>query len=114
MPTTPRKARLLLQSGKAKVISRKPFTIQLLYGSTGYTQDITLGIDAGYETIGFSAVTAKEELIGGEVEMLKGQRARNEARAMHRRKRRSRLRYRAPRFNNRRQPFSTSWIRICA
>lgn len=70
MPTTPRNARLLLCSGKATIHSRKPFTIKLTHGATGYTQDITLGVDAGYQTIGFSAVTAKEELVGGEVEML--------------------------------------------
>ena len=104
MPTTYRKARLLIESGKAQRVSCKPDTIQLLYGSTGYTQDITLGIDAGYQTIGFSAVTDKEELIGGEVEMLKGQRERNEDRAMYRRQRRNRLRYRQPRFDNRRKP----------
>ena len=40
MPTTPRKARLLLKKGKAKVIRIKPFTIQLLFGSGGYKQDI--------------------------------------------------------------------------
>ncbi len=104
MPTTYRKARLLIESGKAERVSCKPDTIQLLHGSTGYTQDITLGIDAGYQTIGFSAVTETAELIGGEVEMLKGQKARNGDRAMHRRNRRSRLRHRAPRFDNRRQP----------
>lgn len=104
MPTTPRNARLLLCSGKATIHSRKPFTIKLTHGATGYTQDITLGVDAGYQTIGFSAVTAKEELVGGEVEMLTGQRERNEARAMYRRQRRGRLRYRQPRFDNRRRP----------
>ena len=36
MPCSPRKARLLLKAGKAKVIQRTPFTIQLLYGSAGY------------------------------------------------------------------------------
>ncbi|MGB4434898.1 MAG: RRXRR domain-containing protein, partial [Defluviitoga tunisiensis] len=41
--------------------------IQLLYETTSYTQNITLGIDSGYNYIGFSAVTEKEELICGEV-----------------------------------------------
>ena len=39
MPCKPRKARLLLKANKAKIVNRYPFTIQLLYGSTGYTQD---------------------------------------------------------------------------
>ena len=47
MPTTPRKARLLLKEGKAKIYKYEPFTIQLLFGSYGYTQPITLGIDTG-------------------------------------------------------------------
>jgi RRXRR protein len=52
MPTSPRKARLLLSSGKAKIVGRDPFTIQLNYGSSGYKQEVTLGIDAGYQHIG--------------------------------------------------------------
>jgi len=32
MPCHPAKARLLLKQGKAKVIKRTPFTIQLIYG----------------------------------------------------------------------------------
>ena len=38
MPCSPAKARHLLDDGKAKVKKRTPFTIQLLFGSTGYTQ----------------------------------------------------------------------------
>lgn len=44
MPCTPAKARHLLDAGKAKVRHRTPFTIQLLYGSTGYTQEVILGV----------------------------------------------------------------------
>lgn len=35
MPCSPRKARLLLNQKKACVVKRTPFTIKLLYGSTG-------------------------------------------------------------------------------
>jgi hypothetical protein len=94
MPCKPAKARRLLKNGKAKVAKRTPFTIQLLYGSSGYTQDVTLGIDAGYAFIGFSAVTASMELINGDVEMLEGMSKRLEERAMYRRTRRNRLRHR--------------------
>lgn len=55
MPCQPRKARILLKQGKAKVVQRTPFTIQLLHGSSGYTQPISLGIDAGTKTVGVSA-----------------------------------------------------------
>src|SRR5260370_17011869 len=42
MPCQPRKARLLLQGGKAKVVRMVPFTIHLLYGSTGYKHEASL------------------------------------------------------------------------
>lgn len=56
MPCSPRKARLLLKQGKAKIIRKTPFTIQLLYNSSGYKQKINLGLDAGSQIIGCSAV----------------------------------------------------------
>ena len=104
MPTNPGKARHLLKEGKAKVIQRKPFTIQLLYGSSGYKQDITLGIDAGYSFVGFSAITSKEELISGDLELLKGMKSRIKSKSQYRRTRRGRLWHREPRFNNRSKP----------
>ncbi len=55
MPCSPRKARVLLKQNKAKVVNRTPFTIQLLYGSSGYKQEISLGVDAGTKHIGLSA-----------------------------------------------------------
>jgi hypothetical protein len=103
MPTTCRKARLLLKSGKAKIFKRDPFTIQLVYGSSGYTQPTDLGIDAGYENIGFSAVNEKEEVIGGELKMLKGMSERLTERQKYRRTRRNRRRHRKCRFLNRRR-----------
>ncbi|MGH8000799.1 MAG: RNA-guided endonuclease IscB [Brasilonema sp.] len=103
MPTTPRKARILLQSGKAKIVGRDPFTIQLIYGSSGYKQPVSLGIDAGYKHVGFSAITEIEELIGGEVELLDGLSERITERKNYRRTRRNRLRHRVPRFDNRKR-----------
>jgi hypothetical protein len=49
MPCRPKKARILLKEGK--VINHRPFTIQLLYGSSGYKQTVTLGVDAGYKRL---------------------------------------------------------------
>ena len=72
MPTTNAKARILLKERKAIVREVKPFTIQLTYKTTTYTQSITLGIDSGYLNIGFSAVTNNKELISGEVKLLHG------------------------------------------
>ncbi len=98
------KVRRWLKDGKAKVIDTLPFTIQLLVDTTEYKQEITLGIDSGYTHVGFSAVTKTEELLAGELTLLQGEKERNKERAMYRRIRRGRLRYRAPRFNNRRKP----------
>ena len=101
MATTPTKAKKLLKSGRAYIAGRDPFTIQLLYGTRGYTQPITLGIDAGYETIGYSALTEAEEIAGGEMKLLEDVSERITKRRAFRRQRRNRLRYRTSRFDNR-------------
>lgn len=102
MPTTRHgKVRRLLKANKATVVNLCPFTIQLTYKSTDHKQPVTLGIDAGAKHIGFSATTEKEELFACEtilrtdiVDLLS-------TRSQNRRTRRSRLRYRKPKFNNR-------------
>jgi 5-methylcytosine-specific restriction endonuclease McrA len=108
MPTTPAKARHLLKKGKAKVIKRKPFVIQLTIATGETKQDITLGIDSGYNEIGFSAKTEKQEIISGELKLLKNVSKRLEERKMYRRLKRNKLWYRQPRFNNRRR--KDSWL----
>ncbi|GJM17666.1 MAG: hypothetical protein DHS20C13_29930 [Thermodesulfobacteriota bacterium] len=98
MPCSERKARILLREGKAKKVSHRPFTIALIHGSSGYKQPITLGIDSGYSKVGFSAITEKKELLGGELSLLKNMSERLTQRRMYRRTRRNRLRYRKPQF----------------
>lgn len=63
MPTTPIKARKLLKQGKARVVKRTPFTIQLLTATGETKQDITLGVDAGSKTIGLSATTSQSQYV---------------------------------------------------
>lgn len=104
MPTTPRKARILLKSGKAKVVKRAPFTIKLNYKTTEFVQNITLGIDSGYSNIGYSAVSEKKELISGTLELDNKTKDRLKEKAMYRRGRRNKLWYRKTRFNNRAIP----------
>lgn len=103
MPTTPRKARVLLRDGKAKVVKRTPFTIQLAYATGESKQEIILGIDAGSKTIGLSASTKDEELYSAEVQMRNNIIDLLSTRRQNRRARRSRLRYRPSRFNNRKK-----------
>jgi len=108
MPTTPSKARKLLREGNAKVLTVKPFTIQLLITTGEAKQDITLGIDSGYLNIGFSATTEKKELISGEVKLLQGMSDRITEKVQYRRIRRQRLRYRKARWQNRK--INNGWL----
>ena len=102
MPCLPRKARILLKKGEAKVVSTNPFfTIQLTKQTSNYVQKVSLGIDSGSKTIGFSAISVKSELIGGELELDCKISERIIARTMYRKQRRFRLWYRKPKFNNR-------------
>lgn len=104
MPCSPRKARKLLKGQKAKVIKRTPFTIQLLYGSSGYKQEISLGIDAGTKHIGISATTEKKVLFEAEVILRSDIVDLLSTKREFRRARRNRkTRYRQPRFLNRRR-----------
>lgn len=111
MPCTPAKARHLLDAGKAKVRHRTPFNIQLLYGSTGYTQEVILGVDAGSKTIGLSAATETEELFSAEVKPRNDVVELMSARRQFRRARRNRTtRYRKPRFDNRVRSKHKGWL----
>lgn len=105
MPCHPARARTLLRQGKAKVVQRTPFTIQLLYGNSGYKQPITLGIDSGYLHIGLSAVSNKRELYAAEIKLRKDiSKLLTERREYRRNRRYRKTRYRKPRFLNRKKP----------
>ena len=111
MPCSNRKARLLLRNNKAKVKTRTPFTIQLLYGSYGYKQSIVLGVDAGSKTIGLSAATETKELFAAEVKPRNDVVDLLSTRREFRRSRRNRTtRYRAPRFDNRVHSKHKGWL----
>ena len=98
------KVRILLKNKKAKVIKRCPFTIQLLYESTTYTQEITLGVDAGSKHIGLSATTKHKVLFESDVELRNDIVDLLSTRRQNRRTRRNhKTRYRKPRFNNRKR-----------
>ena len=102
MPCSPRKARVLLKEGKANVIQRIPFTIQLTIPTGETKQKITLGVDSGFTHIGLSAVSAEEELFSADVSLRSDIVKLNSEKAMYRRNRRGRkTRYRKPRFLNR-------------
>jgi hypothetical protein len=104
MPTTPRKARLLLKNGKAKCIRRTPFTIKLLYDTTEYTQPLTHGIDTGSSIMGSAVVDTKGNVVYlSEIELRNDITEKMTRRSKYRRNRRNRkTRYRKARWSNRR------------
>src|SRR6266568_9507042 len=109
MPCQPRKARLLLQEGKARVVRMVPFTIQLLYGSSGYKQEVSLGIDAGTHRIGVSATTEQKVLFEAEVQPRSDiQEVLATRRQFRLARRRRKTRYRKVRFLNRKK--SDGWL----
>ncbi len=110
MPCSPRKARLLLKQGEAKIVKRTPFTIQLLQATGETKQDITLGVDAGSKHIGLSATTQKKEMFSAEVELRNDIVDLLSTRRQNRRTRRNRLRYRKPRFLNRVGSKNKGWL----
>ena len=65
------KVRKMLNRKQAKIVNRRPFTIQLLYKSTGYVQPVTLGVDASNSMIGLSVSTSKKEIYASEIELRK-------------------------------------------
>lgn len=113
MPCSNTKARHLLEQGKAirvKSISKEIFTIRLTSAVSGYKEEIRLGIDAGSKHIGISASSERLEYFSAELvlrdDITKLLTARREARRM----RRNRLRYRAPRFDNRVRSKNRGWL----
>ena len=105
------KVRRMLKSGKAKVIKRCPFTIQLLYESTNHTQELTLGVDAGSKTIGISVSNQTKEYYSSEV-ILRNDISKllTDRRKLRSSRRNRKLRYRKARFCNRVHSKHKGWL----
>lgn len=101
MPTTPRKARILIRQKKAKVVRKMPFTIRLLYKTGSATQHVELGIDTGSQHVGV-AVVADNKVLQKSEHVLRStmeKRVLIEKRKTQRRSRRYRkTEYRHPKF----------------
>ena len=69
MPTDPAKARCLLKQGKAKGVNRAPFSIQLTYETTEFTQNIVVGIDDGGIHVGIAVVVNDASIYQEEVNL---------------------------------------------
>lgn len=114
MPCHPARARELLRKGKAAVFRRYPFTIILKGREGGAVQSTRLKLDPGSQTTGLALVVecarrGKVVAWAGELQH-RGASIRKALadRRAHRRFRRNRLRYRAPRFLNRTRP--AGWL----
>jgi hypothetical protein len=123
MPCTERRARLLLQRGRAVVHRLCPFTIRLKDRllEDSVLQPIVLKIDPGSQTTGM-VIVREEETPEGKVHhvlhlaevqhkgSLVAERMRKRA-AYRRRRRTANLRHRPPRFDHRRRP--PGWLTPC-
>jgi 5-methylcytosine-specific restriction endonuclease McrA len=110
MPCSEKRARKLLEAQRARIDRMYPFTIRLVDRTGGDTQPLTLKIDPGSKQTGMALVRPTEDKThvvalleakhrGQEISKALAQRA-----AYRRRRRSANLRYRAPRFDNRRRP----------
>lgn len=105
------KVRLLLKSGKAKVVKRTPFTIQLIETSKTFVQSVALGVDAGSKHVVLSATTKKKELFAAELQPRNDVTNLMSSRLEMRRSRRNRTtRYRQARFDNRVHSKHKGWL----
>lgn len=94
----------LLRHGKAHVVSRVPFVVQLDYDSTTYTQDVSLGIDAGSKHVGVSASSEKKEMLAAQVELRSDiVNLLSTRRELRQTRRNRKTRYRKARFDNRKK-----------
>ncbi len=103
-------ARLLLKQGKAKVVRRTPFTIQLLARpENAYTQPLTLGVDTGSSVMGSAVADENGNVLYlSEVEIRNDIAQTMKERAASRRHRRHRkTRYRKARWLNRKNSTRT-------
>jgi len=110
MPCSEKRARQLLERGRAVVHRIHPFTIRLKDRTEGTTQPIEVRLDPGSKSTGAAVVRITErgdavlhlaqiDHRGAKISESLAKRA-----AFRRRRRSANLRYRAPRFNNRRRP----------
>ena len=106
------KLRRMLRDGKAVIVSHTPFTVRMTYETTRFIQPVSLGVDSGSKYIGISATTNSKELYAAQIELrtdiVNNLSTRRESR--HTRRSKRSIRYRAPRFLNRRASKKDGWL----
>ncbi len=102
MPTTCRKARLLLKEGKAEILNYNPFTIKLNYPTGETVQPIDIGVSVEGNTISIALLSQNKVLHRSNIELRPGVKRNINTRASLRYARRNRQkRYRKRRAQNR-------------
>lgn len=95
------KVKHLLKSGKARVVRRCPFTIQLTYDTPNYIQEIVCGVDTGSKNVGVACVCNNKVLYQSQIELRDDIKSKIDEKRSHRRFRRNKLRYHKARWLNR-------------
>jgi len=104
LPTHPARARKLLREGRAKVIQVVPFTIQINRIIENPVGSFVAGVDDGSKYVGVVIINDKtnEVVFRGGIRLRQDVKRLMKQRSDYRRSRRTRkLRYRQPRFSNR-------------
>lgn len=109
MPCSEKRARRLLEAGRAVVHNLAPFTIRMKDRLGGDRQDLSLKLDPGSRVTGFALVrndAGRQHVLWLAELTHRGLSIRSslEQRKLYRKRRRGHLRYRKPRFNNRARP----------
>ncbi len=121
MPCSEKRASLLLERGRARVHRLVPFVIRLVdrQAATSFFQPLRVKLDPGSKATGLALVRETEQIATDTGEIRRGAAVLNLMELVHRgrqisealtarramrRRRRGNLRYRAPRFLNRRKP----------
>ena len=102
------RVRHLLKEGQAVIVKHEPFTIQLCYDTPEKVQDLELCVDAGYLHVGTSLKSEKREYDSQQFDLLPDEKNRHDDKKSYSNSRRNRLRYRKPRFNNRKK--NEEWL----
>lgn len=97
------KVKHMLKDGRAKIVSTFPvFTIQLTYQTTNYKQSVTFSSDTGSKHIGVSVSSEKKEFFAAQIDTRKEEiKDLLQTRRGNRRCRRTKMRSRESRFDNR-------------
>lgn len=104
------KVRHLLKDGKAIIVKYEPFTIQLLYETTLYTQKVILGVDPGSKNLALTAITEKGNILYHAEVTLRTDIKENirKKRTLRKARRQRKTPYRKARFLNRKKP--SRWL----